>query len=89
MFMVDLTGSMSNEINAVKNTVRKMVDNIKMQYKKAKIRLGFVGYRDEKEKLSMRFQIWPFDTNVVDFKNWLNNVEAKGKSVMNVSKSQP
>ena len=84
MFMVDLTGSMGGELAAVKKTVLKMVDNIKMQYEKAKIRLGFVGYRDKLD--TVRFEIRPFDTNIVAFKNWLRNVNAEGKSVMIVWK---
>ena len=84
MFMVDLTGSMGVEIAAVKNTVRMLVDNIKMQYEKAKIRFGFVGYRDKMD--NVRFEIRPFDTNIVAFKNWLRNVNAEGKSVMIVWK---
>ena len=72
--MIDLTGSMDEEITQVKEKILTMVETVRSKYNKATIRIGFVGYRDEKD--SRRFEIWPFDTNVRDFKNWVQKVEA-------------
>ena len=72
--MIDLTGSMDEELTQVKEKILAMVETVRSKYNKATIRIGFVGYRDEKD--SRRFEIWKFDTNVRDFKNWVQKVKA-------------
>jgi len=76
MFMIDITGSMSEEIDEVKRKILAMVDDIRKKYKTATFRVGFVGYRDEFD--AVRFQIRPFDANVQDFKEWVQDVKADG-----------
>ncbi len=72
--MIDLTGSMGEELDDVKTKILAMVESVRSKYNKATIRIGMVGYRDKKD--SVRFDIWEFDTNVRDFKNWVQTVEA-------------
>ena len=76
MFMIDLTGSMDDQVNEVKAKILDMVDAVRTKYNKATIRIGFVGYRDETNEYSFRFKIWGFDTNVQGFKEWVKDIKA-------------
>jgi hypothetical protein len=77
MFMFDITGSMSGEINGVKAAALEMVNAVKREYPSAVFRTGFLGYRDTYDRV--QFLPRAFDIDIVAFKNWMvSNVRASG-----------
>ena len=59
-FLVDCTASMRGHIEAVKNNVKKLRDDLVQQYKGCDIRFAFVRYTDHDQPRSVR-------TSFIDF----------------------
>lgn len=66
-FLVDCTGSMSSYIEAVKNNVKQLRDDLVAQYKGCDIRFAFVRYTDYDQPESTR-------TTYIDFTTLVKNV---------------
>lgn len=63
-FLVDCTGSMSSYIEAVKNNVKQLRDDLVAQYKGCDIRFAFVRYTDYDQPESTRTTFIDFTTLV-------------------------
>lgn len=66
-FMVDCTGSMSSHIEAVKNSIQELRDQLVKEYKGCDLRFSFVRYTDYDQPASTR-TTWLDFTKYVDFK---------------------
>ena len=66
-FLVDCTGSMGSYIEAVKNNVKQLRDDLVAQYKGCDIRFAFVRYTDYDQPVSTR-------TTYIDFTTLVKNV---------------
>lgn len=65
--MVDCTGSMRHHIEAVKNSVQELRDQLVKEYKGCDLRFSFVRYTDYDQPASTR-TTWLDFTKYVDFK---------------------
>ena len=65
--MVDCTGSMSSHIEAVKNSIQELRDQLVKEYKGCDLRFSFVRYTDYDQPASTR-TTWLDFTKYVDFK---------------------
>lgn len=63
-FLVDCTGSMGSYIEAVKNNVKQLRDDLVKQYKGCDIRFAFVRYTDYDQPESSRTTFIDFTTLV-------------------------
>ena len=75
-FVMDITGSMADYIEAAKTQVGAIVDQLRQQYAGVTIRLAFVGYRDIKDRT--RFEVLQFTTNPEAFRNFCASLTAAG-----------
>lgn len=74
VFVLDTTGSMSEEIHAVKDTLRKVArDASKLQ---TTIRVGLVEYRDRGDAFVTR--VYPFSTDLNEFSRRIESLQAGG-----------
>ncbi|HYQ01117.1 MAG TPA: VWA domain-containing protein [Polyangiaceae bacterium] len=73
-FILDSTGSMSEEIAAVKSTIQKVASNLRDQ--RVRIRVGLVEYKDREDDFVTR--IFPMTTNLGQFSTQVANVNASG-----------
>lgn len=75
-FLLDCTGSMAAHINAVKNDIQGIVDDIHKNFPDASINIAFVGYRDhcDFERIVMR----NFSAECASFSSFLVSVKATG-----------
>jgi hypothetical protein len=76
--MMDLTGSMSNEINAMGNKMVDVFDTLRAKHPMKRFRIGFVGYRDYDVSDKERFIVIDFTDNITDVKEIIRSLEAKG-----------
>lgn len=74
-FLIDATGSMGAVINGVKDHIKDLVAKLLVQHTN-EVRLGVVAYRDYND--FPRIDKLPFTSNVQDFTNFLQRLEAKG-----------
>jgi len=70
VFVLDVTGSMGNEIDKVKNNIIEFADSL--EYRGVDYRLGMVTFLDVIEN------IYPFTTDVQDFRNLVAQQHAHG-----------
>ncbi len=70
IFVLDVTGSMSDEINGVKNNIVEFTDSL--SYKGIDFRLGMVTFLDRVEN------IYDFTSNVQEFQQYVNPQYAHG-----------
>lgn len=75
-FVIDCTSSMADWIDAAKNKVAYIVEDVKTQYPNAEVNIGFVGYRDVHDKVPVI--VIPMMTNVTKFLRNLNPILAEG-----------
>ena len=76
--MMDLTGSMSNEINAMGNKMVDVFDTLRAKHPTKRFRIAFVGYRDYDVSDKERFIVIDFTDNIADVKEIIRSLEAKG-----------
>lgn len=77
LFIIDATGSMKNVINGVKKHIQDLVNSIYNSGTNTKIiRLSIVAYRDYND--SPLYENLDFTEDINKFKNFLENLEAKG-----------
>ena len=76
LFLVDTTGSMSEEIDRVRDTIRSVSAQIKALPARPRLRLGLVLYRDRGDTYVTRRR--PFTTDVNAFQAALKDVSADG-----------
>lgn len=77
LFLIDATGSMSKVIDGVKRKIEDLVNSIYNSSENTKkIRLSIIGYRDYDDL--PRYENLDFTENIEEFKNFLENLEAKG-----------
>lgn len=55
---------MCSWINRVKESIAKIIDQVKIEYFGMKIRISFVGYRDFYDPDKDHFEIIPFNDNI-------------------------
>ncbi len=56
LFLIDTTGSMGALLNAAKEQVKSIVNDIKLAFlNEAEVRVAVVGYKDHKDKLNIQF----------------------------------
>ena len=80
LFLVDATGSMSEEIESVKNNIINISINL-LKYKtmqKYDLSLGAIFYRDPIDSYWDIHEIFDFDKNPLNFRNFVGNITAYG-----------
>ncbi len=73
-FVLDTTGSMSEEIGAVKTTIRKV--SAELTKLNVDVRIGLVEYRDVTDKFTTR--VYPMTSNISDFAREVDALKAGG-----------
>ena len=80
LFLVDATGSMSKEIESVKENIIYIAVNL-LKYKtmrKYDLSLGALFYRDPISSYRDIHEIFDFNKNALNFKNFVSNISAYG-----------
>jgi hypothetical protein len=75
-FIVDATGSMSDEINYLKAEMTGLVQNIKTKNKNLVVRIASLFYRDEGDEYLVRYA--DFSTNLESVRDYISNQNAGG-----------
>ncbi len=73
-FVLDTTGSMSEEIDAVKQTIKAVSDQLSNA--QTDVRIGLVEYKDRSDCLLTR--TFPFSSDLRGFSNSVRNISASG-----------
>ncbi len=73
-FVLDTTGSMSEEIDAVKHTIRTVAD--KLSTAQTDVRIGLVEYKDRSDSVVTR--TYPFSSNLRSFAHKIDGIVASG-----------
>ena len=73
-FVVDTTGSMSEEIDAVKSTIRAVATQLASD--QTSVRIGLVEYKDKSDELLTR--VYPFSSNLGSFSRSVADLRAAG-----------
>jgi Mg-chelatase subunit ChlD len=73
-FILDTTGSMSEEIAAVKATIQKVASNLSSN--KFRVNVGMVEFKDRTDPFATR--VFPMTTNVASFSQQVGSVSASG-----------
>ena len=73
-FVLDTTGSMSEEIDAVKGTIREV--SAMLTKLNVDVRIGLVEYRDVTDKFTTR--VYPMTSNISDFAREVDKLRANG-----------
>ncbi|MBN2275682.1 MAG: VWA domain-containing protein [Bacteroidales bacterium] len=76
MFVVDATGSMSDEINYLKSELLSVINRVEKLNSQLDLRLGSVFYRDEGDDYLTR--VSPFSDNIESTVNFIKEQEANG-----------
>ncbi len=76
LFLLDATGSMSDEIDQIKSTMLSISERINALPSEPDLRFGMVTYRDRGDDFVTR--TYPFDTDVQKFVHSIRGVEADG-----------
>ncbi|CAE7565971.1 vwkA [Symbiodinium sp. CCMP2592] len=76
LFVVDCTGSMQPYIDAVKTSIRSMVQRLLTAYPQLNLQLGFLGYRDVGDQ--QQFQILDFTQSHATFEGFVAKMTADG-----------
>jgi len=74
--MMDLTGSMGNEIKAAENKVMDVFRLLQEKHPEKQFRLGFVGYRDYTDRVP--FVICPLTTDILSVQQMIASLKAEG-----------
>jgi len=75
VFVIDTTGSMSDEIREVKMHIKNIIEEIENGNPKPDIMIGFVVYRDYKDQEKKKFDL---TTDIEAAKQFLDELEASG-----------
>ena len=75
-FMIDVTGSMGDELRYVNNEVASIVQRIQASTPGVQIRVGATFYRDRVD--AQPLQMIPFTTNVQGFASVMSSIQASG-----------
>ena len=78
--LMDCTSSMSSWIVRSKDTLKEIIDAVKIQNPGLNVRVAFVGYRDIKD--SERFRIQELTDDIELVKNFISKTEASGGADM-------
>jgi hypothetical protein len=73
-FILDTTGSMSEEIAAVKSTIQKVASSLAGE--QVKIRVGLVEYKDRTDPFVTK--VYPFSTDLAKFQSTVSSISASG-----------
>lgn len=73
-FVLDTTGSMSEEIAAVKSTIQKVAGALSSQ--QTQVRIGLVEYKDRTDPFVTK--VYPFSTDLVGFSSTVSQISAGG-----------
>jgi Mg-chelatase subunit ChlD len=73
VFVLDTTGSMSEEIQSVKDTLQAVVSNLD---KNTKVRVGLVEYKDRGDEFVTK--VYPFTTDLAGFSTKISGISASG-----------
>jgi hypothetical protein len=76
LFLLDATGSMADEINAIQTTIFDVADRIDQLPGRQDVRFGLVAYRDRGDEYVTR--TFDFEADVRDFSDNLERIEANG-----------
>lgn len=77
LFLIDTTGSMGPHIDAAKNQMKSIVDNIEEAFlSEAEVRIAVVGYKDHMDKPSIQFLDFTSDTDTV--RQFIDSLNAIG-----------
>ena len=76
MFLLDATGSMSDEINQIKSTLESISRQVTELPSQPNLRFGMVAYRDRGDIFVT--QLYDFEPNIQRFSKDIRNVEAAG-----------
>ena len=76
LFVVDATGSMSDEINYLKSELLSVINGVEKLNAQLDLRLGSVFYRDEGDEYLTR--VTPFSANIESTLNFIKEQEATG-----------
>ena len=76
MFLLDSTGSMSDEINQIKRTLQSISKQVAQLPGNPDLRFGMVSYRDRGDEYVTR--LYDFDGNVERFRKSIQEVRANG-----------
>ena len=76
LFLLDATGSMADEINQIKSTLRSIAHQVSQLPASPDLRFGMVSYRDRGDEYVTRQ--YPFDSNVRRFQESVQEVRADG-----------
>ena len=74
--MIDATASMSANIQAAKNSITTIVNEVKKAFRNNTVRMAFVAYRDYTEG-SGRIEVFDFTEDVDSFSNELGKIVAR------------
>ena len=73
-FVLDTTGSMSEEIAAVRATIQKVAQNL--QTSETRVRIGLVEYKDRSDPFVTK--VYPFSTDLQGFAAKVSKIDASG-----------
>ena len=76
VFLLDATGSMGDEIQAVKGRIRAMISDIALGDPAPDVRFGIVAYRDRGDDYTTR--VYPLTSNIDLIVDNLDEIEANG-----------
>ena len=76
LFLLDSTGSMSDEIHQIKATLLSIADQVGSLENRADLRFGMVAYRDREDDYVTR--VYDFDANITNFSRAVADVQADG-----------
>ncbi len=74
VFVLDITGSMQNQIDEVKTKVANIVEDLRSKFKDFDFEIGLVGFRDKGEQ----GKIVDFTSNVKEFLLLIKDLKARG-----------
>ena len=76
LFLLDSTGSMSDEIDKIKETLLSIARQVSDLPSRPELRFGLVSYRDREDRYVTR--LYDFDSNVRRFSHTIRRVTAEG-----------
>lgn len=80
LLLLDCTASMGSWIERSKDTLKGIIENVKLDYAGLNVRVGFIGYRDISDK--PRFEIFEFSEDLDAAKAFIGKMRAQGGADM-------
>ena len=78
LFLIDATGSMTGEINAAKEQVNNIYNELQSIYNKINFNCGAIFYRDKIDSTSDKNDLFPLTDNMSNLANQIATVKAYG-----------